>query len=166
MNVLPYKRKVALRKADVTKTSESITGVTSLSGARFRIFRADMTEVTDGQPMNDGKPVGYYESGKSGVYFMGKLPFGTYYLVETVAPTGYTGNLGKVFTLTVGKDTTAEGGSEGGGSEGGSAKAAGTKVDFLVKLNVDTTGMNAKEKENAIVEAFRVYRKTGENPDG
>lgn len=153
MNVLPYKRKVALRKADVTKTSESITGVTSLSGARFRIFRADMTEVTDGQPMNDGKPVGYYESGKSGVYFMGKLPFGTYYLVETVAPTGYTGNLGKVFTLTVGKDTTAEGGSEGGGT-----KAAGTKVDLLVKLN-------ATGSEDAIVEAFRRYMTTGENTE-
>ena len=139
MNASPFERKVALQKVD----NSTPTALKLLPGAHFRIFRADLTEVTDGQPTNDDKPVGYYESGKSGVYFMGKLPFGTYYLVETAAPTDYTDNLGKVFKLTVGKDTTAEGG----------AVAAGTTVTL-------TTTLSATGGEEAVVTAFRNYMKT------
>ena len=92
MNVAKAQKKVILRK--VAKD------FTPLEGAHFRIFRADLSEVTDGQPT--GKT--WYESGAAGAYFIGKLPYGTYYLVETVAPTsptGYSVNAGKVFKLNV-----------------------------------------------------------------
>jgi hypothetical protein len=37
-----------------------------------------------------------------------KLPIGKYYLVETTEPTGHTGNLGKVFVLSVTDDGTMQ----------------------------------------------------------
>ena len=94
MNISALNRKVILRKVDDKDYS-------SLSGAHFRIFRADMSEVTEGQPtyasgdtLPTGKSVGdskgYYDSGASGAYFIGKLPFGTYYMEETEAASGYT----------------------------------------------------------------------------
>lgn len=100
MNVNPIKRKVILRK--VAKDT-----YTPLAGARFRIFRADLSEITDGQPTTgEGASVtkkGYYESLASGVYFIGQLPEGKYYLVETGVPAGAEtdDNLGKVFTLEI-----------------------------------------------------------------
>lgn len=97
------------RKVMLEKVNE---GKNALAGARFRIFRADMTEVTDGQPtyktgdtLPTGKSVGdskgYYESGASGVYFIGKLPLGKYYLAEIQAPEDFAGNQGKVFALEI-----------------------------------------------------------------
>lgn len=87
-----------------------------LAGARFRLFKADLTEITMGQPiyregevLPAGKAVGdskgYYESDDFGIYFVGVLPEGRYYLLETGAPTGaaYAENLGKVFVLTIGE---------------------------------------------------------------
>ena len=103
MNVSTVNRKVILRKVDKDNFA-------SLSGAHFHILRADLSEYTEGQPT--GKT--WYESGASAAFFIGKLPFGTYYLVETVAPTAPAGynkttgtgcNIGKVFKLTVDKDT-------------------------------------------------------------
>ena len=91
MNTSAIQQKVILRKVaeDTNKP---------LDGAQFRIFRADMTEITEGQPT--GKT--YYESSDSGVYFIGTLPRGLYYLVETKAPTGAnSSNQGKVFELRV-----------------------------------------------------------------
>ena len=72
-------------------------GYLSLAGAQFRIFRADLTEWTKGQPTN----ADYYESVDTGVYFVGSLPCGEYYVVETQAPTNsaYSGNINSVFTL-------------------------------------------------------------------
>lgn len=144
MNVLPFERKVVLRKADVTRTDTSVTAVASLSGAHFRIFRADLTEVTEGQPTGRN----YYESGKSGVYFMGKLPFGTYYLVETAAPTdtAYSGNLGKAFRLKVDKDADTA--------------TAGATVDSDAVVKLNTTG-----NDDAIAQAFRRYMTTGDETE-
>ena len=56
-----------------------------LSGARFKVYRADMTEIKNADYKSDG----YYESLASGVFFIGDLPYGTYYLHETYVPSGY-----------------------------------------------------------------------------
>ena len=98
MNTSSIERKVILRK--VAENTYA-----SLKDAKFRIFRADLTEVTE-----DRLAAGYYQSESSGIYFIGKLPLGKYYLVETGAPTvtgdtnPYTGNIGKVFVLSVTSD--------------------------------------------------------------
>ena len=142
LNESALSRRVMLQKVDNSTPTE----VKLLSGAHFHILRADLTEVTEGQPTDaTGKSKGYYESLDSGVYFSGKLPFGTYYLVETVAPTspdGYSGNIGKVFKLTVGKDT---------------ATAPGTTVDNTNLVHtLTTTGT-----DEAMIAAFRRFMTTG-----
>ena len=149
LNESELSRRVMLQKVDNEDTDE----VKLLSGAHFRIFRADLTEVTDGQPTDaSGYPKGYYESLDSGVYFSGKLPFGTYYLVETVAPTSPSGydskegakvNIGKVFKLTVNKDTVN----------------AGTVVDSDLVTTLSTA--KTATSEDAIVAAFKQYMTTG-----
>ena len=101
MDISALERKVVLRKIDGSSYA-------SLAGARFRIFCApDLTEV-----IQDGynSANSCYESGPNGVYFVGSLPLGNYYLVEIAAPTkadgmdttSYGGNVGRVFTLRVG----------------------------------------------------------------
>ena len=93
MNLSVAERKVILRKV-------AQNTYTTITGAKFRIFRADLSEV---------EPVGnaYYEVGAAGCYFVGNLPFGKYYLVEIdVTEAGYSGNKGKVFTLEVTSSTT------------------------------------------------------------
>jgi len=89
-------RRVILKKID---------GATyeALVGARFHLFRADLSEVTEGQAADGaGKPVGYYTSGDAGAWFIGRLPLGRYYLLETRAPSDdYAGNVGKAFVLEV-----------------------------------------------------------------
>lgn len=89
--------KVILRKVNASHAS--------LENACFRIFRSDLTEVTTGS-YEPGKG---YQSRRSGVFFVGQLEEGRYYLVETQAPTAvqgvfsaaYHANTGKVFVLTV-----------------------------------------------------------------
>jgi uncharacterized surface anchored protein len=108
MNYAKAERRVILKKVSrKTATTDSVP----LKGARFRIFRADLTEVTDGQKTNgSGVKIGYYESGTSGVYFIGNLPYGKYYLVEIKAPNGAAAsNAGKIFELTVKEDEVQEG---------------------------------------------------------
>lgn len=99
MNVSLIERKVILRKV-AQSTNDP------LGGARFRIFRADMTEVVNGDYVETTGREGYV-SYASGVYFIDTLPEGKYYLVECAAPTGYSANAGKVFTLEV-KDGMAK----------------------------------------------------------
>ena len=90
IDISETERKVILRKVNETYTS--------LQGAEFQIFRYDGTRLLSG---TEGS--GTYTSTANGVYFIDKLPYGTYYLYEKTAPTGYTS--GKWFTLTVGNDT-------------------------------------------------------------
>lgn len=93
MNLSVAERKVILRK--VAQNTYA-----TIAGAKFRIFRADLSEV---------KPVGRadYEAGVAGCYFVGNLPFGKYYLVEIdITKADYSGNKGKVFTLEVTGSTT------------------------------------------------------------
>ncbi|MBQ6346429.1 MAG: hypothetical protein IJI71_02590 [Clostridia bacterium] len=150
LNESALSRRVMLQKVD----NSTATEVKLLSGAHFRIFRADLTEVTEGQPKDaTGKNKGYYESLDSGVYFSGKLPFGTYYLVETVAPTspsGYSGNIGNVFKLTVKADTK---------NADGVVTASGTTVDSTPVTTLATAATATKESD--IVDAFKRWMTTG-----
>jgi len=106
LNVDARTRKVILKKADGDT-------YTPLSGATFTVFYADMQTVVRVENGKDetGKPK--YEtlkdksSGAAGAFWIGKLPYGTYYLVEKAAPSDYTGNAGKVFKLTVGDTENA-----------------------------------------------------------
>ena len=91
MNVSPFKRKVILKK--VAKDTYS-----PLAGAKYRIFRADLSEVINADYGDDEA----YTSGSSGVYFIDTLPEGKYYLVETAVPTGaVTDSADKIFVLEV-----------------------------------------------------------------
>ena len=91
MNIPEAERKVILRKVN--------GAYTSLQGAQFQIFRYDGTQVTSGGATT-------FTSKANGVYFIDKLPFGTYYLHETMPPAGYTGD--KWFILTVSDDHAAD----------------------------------------------------------
>ena len=92
MNIPEAERRVILKK--VTTSYEP------LEGAVFEIFRYDWTQVSSGGETS-------FTSGPSGVYFIGTLPYGTYYLHETTVPSDVTqnGTDGWWFTLTV-KDGT------------------------------------------------------------
>ncbi|MBP5291616.1 MAG: hypothetical protein J6Y90_03240, partial [Lachnospiraceae bacterium] len=151
MNETVAKHEVILRKvswADVP-----------LVGARFRIFRYDLTEYTEGQ--EPGK--NYYESTASGVYFVGKFPEGKYYLIETKVPDGVPDvNLGKVFLLTI---------SSGGVKE----KELGR--DYITKTVIMKEGSDTVPKtftmdkveggvttKVADIEAFKAWAKVNAKP--
>ncbi len=97
------------RKVVMRKVSKDLTN--SLGGAQFRIFfAANLTEFTSGRPSGQE----YYESADSGVYFVGEMPVGKYYIVETQAPdkangskdSHYAQNAGTVYQLTVESNQT------------------------------------------------------------
>lgn len=102
MNKAPFERKVILRKVSGSYAS--------LQRAEFQIFRYDGTPVSSIDI--NGAATTTFESGVNGVYFIDKLPYGTYYLYEETAPnkengeatSAYNSNAGKWFTLTVGDD--------------------------------------------------------------
>lgn len=73
MNTSDTLRKVILRK--VGNNSQS------LAGAKFRFYNADWTARGNTE---------YETNDKTGVYFIDTLPYGTYYLRETVFPNGYS----------------------------------------------------------------------------
>ena len=95
MNTSTAERKATLRKVSNTYTP--------LDGAVFEILRYDRTKVSSTDI--NGATTTSFTSGNSGVYFIDKLPFGTYYLHETTIPSGYqevtAGDDGNWFILTV-----------------------------------------------------------------
>ena len=92
MNLAPFERKVILRK-----TAQS--DFKPLPGVVFEIYRMDDTLVSDSAGNVS------FTSNASGVYFIGKLPYGVYYLHESSPNNCW-------FILTV-KDDTAEGSRDG-----------------------------------------------------
>ena len=95
LNVSPLQRKVILKKVDGADYNP-------LPDAVFTVLYADKQTVVRVED-KDSKKTELKElpSGAGGAFFIGKLPFGTYYLVEKAAPSDYAGNAGKVFKLTV-----------------------------------------------------------------
>lgn len=97
MNLSPLQRKVILKKVDGSNTP--------LNGAVFTVLYADKktpVRVEDGTDAS-GKPkydiLKDKESGTAGAFWIGKLPYGTYYLNETKNASGQDVDLW--FTLTV-----------------------------------------------------------------
>ena len=89
MNTSTAERKAILRKVSNTYTP--------LDGAVFEILRYDHTLVSSTDI--NGATTTSFTSGNSGVYFIDKLPFGTYYLHETKNASGTEVDIW--FTLTV-----------------------------------------------------------------
>ena len=116
MNTPEAERKVILRKVSGSYAS--------LQGAEFQIFRYDGTPVSSIDI--NGAATTTFESGVNGVYFIDKLSYGTYYLYEKKAPSGYTD--GKWFTLTVSGDNT-------NGSRDGVTVAEITDEVLIAQLN-------------------------------
>ena len=90
MNISDVTRKVILRKVE-KNTYEP------LSGAEFEILRYDRTKVSSTDI--NGDTVTTFTSGNSGVYFIDKLPFGTYYLHETKNADGKDVDLWFILTV-------------------------------------------------------------------
>ena len=88
MNVSPLQRKVILKKVDGDT-------YTPLSGATFTVFYADRQTPVRVENGKDASGKQMYEvlenkaSGAGGAFWIGKLPYGTYYLHETTVPDGF-----------------------------------------------------------------------------
>ena len=93
MNISADGRRTILRKVSGTYAP--------LEGAEFEILRYDRTRVSGTDA--GGAETAVFTSGANGVYFVGQLPFGTYYLHETGYPDGaqQNGGDGWWYTLTV-----------------------------------------------------------------
>ena len=94
MNLPEKERKVILRKVKETD-------YTALQDAVFEIFRYDRSPVSGTD--QEGNETTSFKSGGSGVYYIDVLPFGIYYLHETIYPDGVmqNGTEGWWYTLTV-----------------------------------------------------------------
>ena len=79
LNISTSQRKAILKKID--------NSYTPLAGAKFQILRYDRTLV--GSTDINGDTTTTFTSGTNGVYFIDEFPYGTYYIHETVTPSGY-----------------------------------------------------------------------------
>ena len=91
---LEYARRVILRKI----SREFVP----LEGAEFTLYREKSTEPVKIVTEDGEVTLEDLVSDAGGTFYAGMLPYGTYYLHETVAPAGYSGN--KWFTLTVSEE--------------------------------------------------------------
>ena len=108
LNIDSRSRKVILKKVDGEDDKP-------LENATFTVYYADKQTVVRVENGKDASGNPTYEllkdksSGAAGVFWIGKLPYGIYYLHETEAPTGYnkdvtTDGEGNWFILTVSED--------------------------------------------------------------
>ncbi len=98
MNMSDTKRRVLLRKVN--------SDLDPLSGAEFDIFTSDWTPLEN--VLEKDKDYFIDESASpSGVFLIGTLPYGYYYLHEKKTPSGYDDDegKGKYYKLVVGNDT-------------------------------------------------------------
>ncbi|WP_029202076.1 SpaA isopeptide-forming pilin-related protein [Oribacterium sp. NK2B42] len=96
-------RKVILRK--VGKKVEDST-YKLIEGAKFTIHKGNSSYAYT--PQGETAPLSDLDSKASGVFWIGTLPYGVYYLHETTVPDGYTGHgtfEGRWFFMVVGDDT-------------------------------------------------------------
>ena len=87
-------RKVILRKIGADYVS--------LEDAVFTIYRGSASEPMKVGEEDDAVTLENLTSTSNGIFYVGLLPYGTYYLHETSAPAGYAGNVW--FTLEVTED--------------------------------------------------------------
>jgi uncharacterized surface anchored protein len=124
LNEAEATRRVILRKTD----KQSGGKLQMLQGAHFRVFRPDLSEVGPRSGLD-------FQSLSSGVWFSDELPYGKYYLVETVAPgtpAGYGGNAGRVFVLQVMKDGFFDGGGLAVKQLGSSNTVSGSTEEAII----------------------------------
>ena len=98
MNVSPLKRKVILKKVEGGTYTPLGDASDTTKQAKFTVYYADKQTVveikhvtgTGASATTTLEKLENLTSGASGVFWIGELPFGTYYLEETQAPNGYT----------------------------------------------------------------------------
>ncbi len=118
-----YVNKLQLGAIKITKTS-SKAAATPLSGATF--------SITSGGTAITGSPV---TTGSNGTFCVDHLPFGSYSVTETGAPTGYAIDNSSAVTVTVSQNSTC-----GDGNEATSTFTDTPLTDLLVKAQSEATG--------------------------